>query len=287
MARILVLGGSGQLGTALVRRLSASGEQLLAPARSELDLLAGGLAAAAASASAVINACAYNDVDGAELESNQTRAFGLNRDAPAELARACALNRIPFVHVSTDYVFDGRGRAPYDEDDPTGPLQAYGRGKLAGEQAVLEAYPRAVVVRTSTLYGADRRKGSNFVAAILRNAREKGALDVVEPPVSSPTYADDLAAGILALLEAGAKGVVHVANNGGCSRLELATEIVRLAGLADTVELRTRVAPTAGARRPAYSVLDTSYFTRLTGQLMRPWQQALADYVVREGGPAV
>ena len=134
---------------------------------------------------------------------------------------------------------------------------------------------------------AQIRTGSNFVAAILRNAREKGALDVVEPPVSSPTYADDLAAGILALLEAGAKGVVHVANNGGCSRLELATEIVRLAGLADTVELRTRVAPTVGARRPAYSVLDTSYFTRLTGQLMRPWQQALADYVVREGGPAV
>ena len=279
MDRVLVLGGSGQLGTALLRLLAAGNREVLAPSRAELDLRHGALQSAVGSAAAVIHAAAYNDVDGAEEEANRDEAFRLNRDAPAELAGLCALKKIPFVHVSTDYVFDGRALAPYTETSPTEPLQVYGQSKLEGEQAVLAANPRAIVARTSTVYGADRRKGSNYVAAILRNARANGVLDVVEPPVSSPTYALDLAAGILELLAVGAEGLVHVANSGACSRLQLATEAVRLAGLADTVEIRLR--PPAGGRapRPAYSVLDTSHFTRLTGKPPRSWAVALADYV--------
>ena len=108
---------------------------------------------------------------------------------------------------------------------------------------------------------------------------ERGVLEVVRPPVSSPTHAPDLAAALLELLEVRASGIVHLANLGGCSRLELATEAVRLAGLADRVEIRERPEPTGGAARPAYSVLDTSHYTRLTGKTPPPWSEALGHYI--------
>jgi dTDP-4-dehydrorhamnose reductase len=280
-ARFLVLGCTGQLGTALVRELEARGAAVAAPPEAEVDLLHSDLGAVvgASSPTAVINAAAYNDVDGAELEPNRNAAFRLNRDVPAELAGACAARGIPLVHVSTDYVFDGRNQEPYREEDPTAPLQAYGRTKLDGERAVIAAHPSALVVRTSTLFGTNRRGGSNYIAAVLARATAAPALEVVRLPVSSPTYAPDLGRGILRLLDAGAAGLVHVVNSGGCSRLELATEAVRLAGLAGRVEIRERPAATTGAPRPAYSVLDTARYTALTGDSMRPWQEAVRDYV--------
>jgi dTDP-4-dehydrorhamnose reductase len=181
--------------------------------------------------------------------------------------------------VSTDYVFDGQKSEPYLEGDPIAPLQRYGRTKADGERAVVDSHPGALVVRTSTVFGPDRRGGSNYVAAVLANARASAVLELVRPPVSSPTYAPDLAWALIELLEAGATGIVHVANRGGCSRYDLAAEAVRRAGLADQVELRERPAPTGVAARPAYSVLDTSRFTELTGQKTRPWQDAVRDYV--------
>jgi dTDP-4-dehydrorhamnose reductase len=279
MKPVLVLGGSGQLGTALRRRLAAGGRETQAPGRDELDLTQPIPAGRIEAVAAVINAAAYNDVDGAEEEANHAEAFRLNRDLPGELAALCAAAAVPLVHVSTDYVFDGTAREPYVESSPTAPLSTYGRSKLAGERAVLAANPAATVVRTSTVYGEDSRQGSNFVAAILRNARRHGKLEVVEPPVSSPTYAVDLAAGILELLEAGASGIVHLANRGACSRLQLATEAVRLAGLAERVPIRKRAVTAGGAARPAYSALDTRRFTELTGKRPRTWEAALAEYV--------
>jgi dTDP-4-dehydrorhamnose reductase len=158
-------------------------------------------------------------------------------------------------------------------------LQFYGRTKLDGERAVLDTHPGALVVRTSTVFGRNRRGGSNYIAAVLAQARKTEILEVVRPPVSSPTYATDLAEALLDLLAAGATGLVHVVNGGGCSRLELATEAVRAAGLADRIEVRERPAPAGGVSRPEYSVLDTSRFTEWTGRSMRPWQQAVSDYV--------
>jgi dTDP-4-dehydrorhamnose reductase len=234
----------------------------------------------AASPAAVINASAYNDVNGAEQEPNRGEAYGLNRDVPDRLARVCAARGIPLVHVSTDYVFDGGKREPYREDDPVAPLQCYGRTKLEGERAVVAAHPGALVVRTSTVFGADRMGGSNYVDAVLARARAEGELAVVRLPVSSPTYAVDLSRALLALLEVGATGLVHVANAGGCSRLELATEAVRLAGLGGETTIRERCEPpSAGAPRPAYSVLDTTRYTALTGRSMRAWQEALREYL--------
>jgi len=203
----------------------------------------------------------------------------LNRDAPRELARACRRLGLPFIHVSTDYVFDGESTRPYREDDAAAPLQVYGESKLEGEHAVVRAHRQALVVRTSTLYGPGPRERPHYVDAILRQAREKRRIEVVRLPVSSPTHAPDLAWGIVELLVREASGLVHVVNEGGCSRLELATETVRMAGLSDAVEVRERPEPAGGLLRPAYSVLDTSRFHELTGRSMHPWQEALQTYI--------
>jgi dTDP-4-dehydrorhamnose reductase len=279
--RILVFGGTGQLGTALGRLLDERGIDHVAPTRTEVDLSRAAFdeLLETLSPGAVINASAYNNVNGAELASERATTDQLNIEVPAALAAACARRGIPLAHVSTDYVFDGRNDRPYVEDDPTAPLQYYGCTKLEGERAAVAAYPETLVVRTSTLFGRDRRGGSNYVSAVLGHARANGVLEVVRAPVSSPTHAPDLAAALLELLEVRASGVVHLANRGGCSRLELATEAVRLAGLADRVEIRERPEPTGGAARPAYSVLDTSRYTRLTGKTPHPWSEALGHYI--------
>ncbi len=185
---------------------------------------------------------------------------------------------MPLIHVSTDFVFDGKLGRPYIETDPTGPVQVYGESKLLGEQAVVAAYPEALVARTSTLYGHGRKQ-PHYVDAILAQARSKDVLEVVRLPVSSPTFATDLARGLVALWRVAASGLVHVVNDGACSRLELARESVRLAGLAGRVEVRERAEPPGGVRRPAYSVLDTSRFAELTGGKLRRWDAALDEYV--------
>ncbi len=282
-SKILIFGGSGQLGTALVRELGARDISARAPPRSEIDLLVDPLESAleALRPAAVVNATAYNDVAGAELASGRDAAFRLNRDVPAELSRITARLGIPFVHVSTDYVFDGRKQTPYREDDSATPLQAYGLSKLEGERAVLEANPASVVARTSTLYGRGRRDGSNYVDAVLGQARLSNALEVVRLPVSSPTYAGDLAAALVALMDARATGVVHVVNRGACSRFDLAAEAIRLVGLEGQVQLNERPPSGGGPQRPLYSVLDTSRYTEITGRTMRPWRAALREYLTK------
>ena len=279
---VVVLGGTGQLGRALEQGLRVRGRAVLAPVRSELDLQRIEDIPERISSmqpSAVINAAAFTDVAGAELDRRHDEVLRLNCDAPKCLAETARGLGVPFVHVSTDYVFDGTRERPYLESDPTAPLQVYGESKLMGEQAVLQAYPQACVARTSTLYGHGRARRPHYIDAILAQARQRDALDVVRLPISSPTYATDLAAGLLELLRVGADGVVHVANAGACSRLELARESVRLAGLDDRVEVRERPAPPDDLRRPAYSVLDTSRFAVLTGSPLRSWNAALRDYI--------
>ena len=275
----LLFGASGRLGTALAGELERRGCPCTSLTRAEVDLLGERIEAAivARAPCAVLNASAYNDVDGAEREP--ATAYRVNRDAPAAMARACARAGLPLVHVSTDYVFDGRASRPYREEDPVGPLQTYGRTKLEGERAVLEAHPGAIVARTSTVFGPDRRGGADYVARVLRQARAGPLVQVVERPVSCPTYAHDLACALLDLLQAGARGVVHVAGAGACSRLELAAAAIEIAGLAERVRVATRPQPEAEVARPAYAALDASRCAALTGRPMRPWREALVDYV--------
>ena len=279
---ILVLGGTGMLGGALVRVLGTKGRPCEAPGRDEIDLASCAdleQSIEARNPCAVINAAAFSDVTAAELPTRHAAAFELNHRLPARLAKLHQRLDLKLVHVSTDYVFDGKQEHPYAEDAPTAPLQVYGRSKLAGEVAVLEICANALVVRTSTLFGPGRRERPNYVDAIALQARKKERLDVVRLPVSSPTFAIDLAQAILTLLDLGATGLIHAVNDGGCSRLQLAQETVRLAGLADRVTVHERPQPADDLARPAYSVLDTSRYRNLTGQPLRPWQEALGEYM--------
>jgi dTDP-4-dehydrorhamnose reductase len=280
--RIVVLGGTGLLGEALVRALEARRLEFVAPVRETLDLADLSRIEKRLDTlepSAVINTAAFTDVAQAELPSNRGEVFALNAEAPGRLAAACAALGVPLAHVSTDYVFDGLKARPYVEDDSVAPLQVYGRSKLEGERAVLAAHAESLVLRVSTLFGPGRRSRPHYVDAVLAQARRRPRLDVVRLPVSSPTYAPDVAEAMLDLLQSGVRGLFHVVNAGQCSRLELARETVRLAGLAERVEIRERAAPAGDLQRPAYSVLDTGRLARHTGRPMRPWDEALCDYL--------
>ena len=278
--RIVVLGGRGMLGQALGRRLAADGRDGWLPTRDELDLTRPERiqpVLAEAGAWGVINAAAFSDVVRAETDACQDELFQVNAEGPGVLARACRQLGIRLIHVSTDFVFDGRATTPYGEDAVPAPVQAYGRSKLAGEQAVLAGCPEACVARTSTLWGPGPRPRPHFVDSVLDRARRAGQVDVVATQVSSPTYTPDLAGWLLELLALDTSGIVNAVNRGRASRLELARRAVELAGIAATVAERRD--PPDAICRPAFSVLDTTLLERLLGQRPRPWSAALAEYL--------
>jgi len=279
----VVLGGTGLLGHALHRRLLADDLPHAAPTRDQLDLTQTdrlGSRLAQLRPAAVINAAAYTDVAHSEQPEERERVYLLNRDGPAALARACNVAGLPLIHVSTDYVFDGRATEAYREIDQPAPLQVYGRSKLEGEQAVRAEHPDALIARVSTLFGPGRRARPHYVDAVLRQAERTTRLEVVRLPVSSPSYTPDLAQALLRLLERRARGLVHVVNDGRCSRLELAREAVRLVDPDERVEVVERAAPANGLERPGFSVLDTTRLAELIGGRLRSWSDALRHYVL-------
>jgi dTDP-4-dehydrorhamnose reductase len=280
--QVLIIGGSGLLGQAMIAECRRHDRPLLAPGKAELDLEEQGAVDSWLERSmpaAVINAVGYTDVIRAELPANRDEAMRLNRDAPSRLAQICARRGLPLIHISTDYVFDGRKNAPYREQDPVAPLQVYGESKLKGEQAVLSEHPDALVIRTSTLFGPGLRGRRHYVDAVLAQACSGQRLELVRLPVSSPTFAPDLAGALLRLLDVRATGVVHVVNRGSCSRIELAQESMRLAGERHRAEIAERPEDPDGPARPPYSVLDCSRYTALTREKMRTWPEALAVYL--------
>ena len=284
---IVVLGGTGLLGRATSAELARRGRTYAAPSRAELDLTDFAALPARLDAlrpSAVVNLSGFTDVGAAERPENKDAATLLNAELPGLLAAHCARRAVPFVHVSTDYVFDGAKRVPYLETDPVNPLQVYGATKLAGESAALAANRDVLIARVSTLYGPGRPQRPAYVDAILAQARTKaaeggGALAVVEAPVSSPTYAPDVAPALIDLLDRGVAGIVHVVNDGAASRLMLATEAVKLAGFADRVTVGTRPEPENSLARPSYSVLDTGKLAGLIGRKLPRWEDALRRYI--------
>ena len=284
---ILVLGGTGLLGRAVAAELRRRLRPFEAPGRAVFDLEDLGAVSSRLESfrpSAVLNLAGFTDVAAAERPEHHAAAIALNAELPKALARACARRTIPFVHVSTDYVFDGETTTPYLEDDPVHPIQVYGVSKLEGEQGALSINPRALIARVSTLYGPDRAHRPAYVDAILAQAREKaaaggGALLVVERPVSSPTYAPDVAPALIDLLDNGAHGIVHVVNDGAASRLRLASAAVSLAGLSKSVTVGARPEPHNTLARPSYSVLDTAKLHGMIGRKLPPWDNALARYV--------
>ena len=275
--KALVAGAHGQLGRDLVAALGS--EVAWAGGRAELDVTdweAVSSVVGLLRPDVIFNGAAYNKVDGAESETG--RALEVNALAPGLLARAAATAGALVVHFSTDYVFDGRSRAPYREDDCPAPLGAYGVSKLAGEGLVLTSPGEHLVVRTSSVFGrgGNRQKGGSFIERILEQARAGLPLRVVSDQTFSPTYAPDLAEAAIALVRAGARGLVHVVNAGSCTWHEFATTGLALAGIDATVAAISTAELGLPARRPAYSVLDTGRYHGLGLAALRPWPEALA-----------
>ena len=224
--------------------------------------------------SVVVNCAAYTDVDGCETDTE--RAMAVNAEGPGHLARECDKLGARLIHISTDFVFDGRKDRPYSEDDEPNPLSFYGVSKLAGERRVADAGGEWAIARTAWLYG---RNGKNFVDTMLKLARERGELKVVTDQAGSPTWTRDLAAALLALIEAKATGLFHAANEGVCSRYEMVQAMLAFAGLRARLEPVDSSAFPRPATVPAYSALDSSKLARVAQCRMRPWQDALRDYV--------
>jgi dTDP-4-dehydrorhamnose reductase len=258
--KVLVTGANGQLGSRLVLDLHKSGHDVLPVGRKEIDFSMPEQVEkciADARADWVVNCAAYTQVDRAEAESEL--ALTVNRDSAASVARGVASYGGRLMHVSTDFVFNGRQSTPYREDDSPDPLCAYGRSKWEGEQSVREAMPAACIVRTSWVYGIH---GNNFVKTILRLAREREALRVVDDQVGVPSWTTDISRAILSLIDRDANGFWHFSNEGVASWYDFAQAIVQEATrLGFTVKAReieaipTKEFPTP-ATRPAYSVLD-------------------------------
>ena len=231
---------------------------------------------------AVINCAAWTRVDAAETE--EAAAIGVNAEGPRVLAEACRPRGILLCHLSTDYVFDGTATEPIDETAAPNPQSAYGRGKLAGEEAVRETLPRHhQIVRTAWLYG---QEGPNFVLTMLRLARERGALRVVADQWGSPTWTGHLAPALVRLVERGVPGTYHLTNSGSTSWHGFAEAIVEEAGLGVPVEaIETAEFPTP-APRPAYSVLANRAWAELGEAPLPPWREGLRAYLAERGaGP--
>ncbi len=281
--RILVTGASGMLGSDLVFLLTSSGYDVLARPRAELDVTEPGAVSRTLRElrpDVVVNCAAFTKVDDCETDP---RAFAVNAEGVANLADACGHVGAQLVQISTDFVFDGAKQEPYREDDPVNPVSAYGRSKRAGEEEALRL-PGSLVVRASWLFG---RSGWNFIEAILRQVETgRKRLLVVADQVGRPTSTIDLSEALLALLEAGTSGVYHFANRGEVSWNDFAREILWLAGRTDvSVDPTTSETLARPARRPAYSVLDTGKYERLTGRPIRHFRDPLAEYLARRARP--
>jgi dTDP-4-dehydrorhamnose reductase len=224
----------------------------------------------------LIHCAAMTDVDG--CESDFDGAYRINGIGAGHLARAAFEVGAEILHVSTDYVFDGEKKSDYFEDDNVSPLGAYGRTKLAGETFVMRNNPRNWIVRTQWLYGPG---GKNFVDTILRVARERDHLEVVDDQVGCPTYTLDLARALVRIADQRPPyGVYHCSNGGSCSWFDFAGKILELAGMGH-VPLRPITSDRLDrpAKRPAHSVLRNYHLALILGDPMRPWEEALSDYL--------
>jgi len=282
-SKILVTGANGQLGNEL-RRLCRNypGLEFIFTDVDMLDITnpdAVSVFMEASKPAMVINCAAFTDVDGAEENVKQARK--VNSLAPQVLAAACAMQNAFLIHISTDYVFDGESSKPYKEDDETNPLSVYGSSKLEGEEKIKTVFDDYLIIRTSWMYS---EFGHNFLRTILSLAKEKDKLEVVNDQIGSPTYARDLANCIIDIIiksilnpKAYLPGVYHYANQGECSWYEFAKEIVKQSGLECEILPVDSTKVPRPAKRPKYTVLDTSKVRQNFGIGIPNWRDSLKE----------
>jgi dTDP-4-dehydrorhamnose reductase len=285
-SRALVTGGGGQLASDLEQRLTAGGMQVRSLSRGELDITDDDAVARAfehVEPELVFNCAAFHNLDVCEQEED--RSFEVNARAVKRLGQRCAETGAKLVHLSTNYVFDGRASAPYREDDTPNPRSIYAISKLAGEYAALSYEPHALVVRGAGLYGlhGSASKGGNFVTRMVGRARDQGALKMVADQRLSPTFTADLAAALIEAVDAGASGVLHLTASGECSWLEFTEAIMEIAGIDVPVEPVQTTIPEGGPDRPLNGVLARPHADALGIPRLRPWREALEDYMARAG----
>ncbi len=277
--KVAVIGANGQLGTEIVKAFAD--ETVISLTQSDIEISeidSVEKAFASVRPDIVINTAAYLNVELCEKEREQ--AFLVNETGALNLARVLEDKNIPLIHISTDYVFDGSKRSPYEESDAPNPLNVYGASKLAGERAIQANCSRYYIVRTSGLYGHAKclAKGANFIEKILARSKENGQLRVVDDEVLTPTYAPDLAMQIRLLVATADYGLYHATNNGSCSWFDFAVEALRLAGIkTPVVPVSSKEFPST-VKRPLYSVLENSRLSSMGLDRMPEWKQSLAEY---------
>jgi dTDP-4-dehydrorhamnose reductase len=283
LSRVAILGAGGQLGRALTAALAERGIPLTRASLDLADLKTAARTLDDLRPTALINAAAYNNVDAAESETEL--AFCINGEAPGFLARWSCDHEIPFIHVSTDYVFPGTGIQPWTEEDPVAPINAYGRSKVEGEQQVAAAGGRWLIFRTSWMYD---ESGRNFLTAMLRLGRERETLSVVDDQWGAPTYAPHLAAATLAALDRAMQcpqfpsGIYHACNGGVTTWCRFAAAIFsQAAQLGIPLALRslspiTTAAYPSPAPRPLNSRLSTEKLLGTFGLALPAWQDGLS-----------
>lgn len=295
MKKILLIGGSGQLGSALIEDARTFGFEIISFARSELDVTNVAQLRqkiGETKCDVLVNASAYHVA--AECEKNPETAMRVNFVSVVAMAHLCKERTIPFVTYSTFYVFDGEKGEPYEEDDAPHPLQVYSISKLAGEYGAAAAYPDgAIIIRTGALYGGGRtgspQKGGNFVLDILKEAEAKDRIEVSCEQIANPTFAGDLSKATLKLLEmqmsiSGGRadamfaGIYHLVNEGYASYYEFAKEILMCAGKKATVVPVARSAGKDGVRRPTFAALANTR-AAAKGIVLPPWKEGLASYM--------
>ncbi len=271
--RVTVFGTSGLLGQELVKELS--GEQLTALSSKDADLRDQARirdVIRGARPEWIILAAAYTDVDG--CESNRDLVFAVNCQGAIHVAQAARETGSRLIFLSTDYLFDGTKRSPYEASDTRNPISVYGESKARAEERLLEILPDVCIVRTSWLFG---HGGQCFPATILKLAADRPEIAVVNDQRGCPTFTPDLASTLAQLCRKSARGIVHATNSGDCTRYDFATEIVRASRMPTTVRPVTTAEFPRPARRPAYSVLSADSLHAYNIH-MPEWQDALRRY---------
>jgi dTDP-4-dehydrorhamnose reductase len=279
MRRILVIGAKGMLGKDVMEVLHASSlNEVIGWDIDEIDIQREKETVEKIQGLRpdwVINVAALTDVDGCETQPE--RAFAINAEGMRHVALGAKRSHARVVFLSTDYVFDGTKKGPYEEGDPPHPLNAYGRSKLQGERYVQELAEDGIIVRTQWLFG---KHGKNFVASILRQAGEKKELSIVNDQMGSPTYTVDLAKAIFALVERDVQGIFHVSNADCCTWFTFGQSILEFSGITGV-----KVNPISSeelkrpAVRPHNSVFSCEKLKRVTGISLRTWSEAVKEYL--------